>query len=71
MRESSSLSEAFTKGGAGAEALAQKVVETIARNPDVHVQPVYAFEDSVEEKIAKIAVKIYGAAGVKFCLQRA
>jgi formate--tetrahydrofolate ligase len=62
----SALSEAFTKGGAGAEALAQKVVETIDKNPSPKVQPIYALEDSLEDKVVKIATEIYGAAGVSF-----
>jgi len=62
----SEMSEAFTKGGAGAEALARKVVDTIARNPNPNVQPIYALEDSAEDKIAKVATKIYGAAGVTY-----
>ncbi len=62
----SALSEAFTKGGAGAEALAEKVVETIAQNPSPNVQPIYSLDDSLEDKIAKIACNIYGAAGVSF-----
>jgi formate--tetrahydrofolate ligase len=62
----SAMSEAFTKGGAGAEALAQKVVETVKKNPNPKVQPVYSLEDSLEEKVNKIASSIYGAAGVSF-----
>jgi formate--tetrahydrofolate ligase len=60
----SALSEAFTKGGDGAAALAEKVVETIDKNPSPNVQPIYALEDSLENKIASVATKIYGAAGV-------
>src|SRR6476659_4329562 len=44
----SALSEAFTKGGDGAAALAEKVVETIDRNPKPNVQPIYPLEDSLE-----------------------
>jgi formate--tetrahydrofolate ligase len=62
----SEMSEAFTKGGAGAEKLAQKVVETIDKNPGAQVQPLYALEDSLEDKVVKVACKIYGAAGVNF-----
>jgi formate--tetrahydrofolate ligase len=62
----SEMSEAFTKGGAGAEKLAQKVVETIDKNPGAKVQPLYALEDSLEDKVAKVACGIYGAAGVNF-----
>jgi formate--tetrahydrofolate ligase len=62
----SAMSEAFTKGGAGAEALAEKVVETIAENPSPDIRPIYSLEDSLEDKIAKVARNIYGAAGVQF-----
>jgi formate--tetrahydrofolate ligase len=62
----SALSEAFTKGGDGATALAQKVVETIDKNPKPDVQPIYSLEDSLENKIESVASKIYGAAGVTF-----
>jgi formate--tetrahydrofolate ligase len=62
----SALSEAFTKGGAGAEALAQKVVETIEKNPSTKVQPIYGLEESLENKVVKVATHIYGAAGVSF-----
>jgi formate--tetrahydrofolate ligase len=62
----SALSEAFTKGGAGAEALARKVVETIEKSPSPKVQPIYGLEESLENKVVKIATDIYGAAGVSF-----
>jgi formate--tetrahydrofolate ligase len=62
----SALSEAFTKGGEGAAALAEKVVATIEKNPSPNVQPIYALEDSLQSKIESVAVKIYGAAGVTF-----
>jgi formate--tetrahydrofolate ligase len=60
------LSEAYTKGGPGAAALAEKVVETIERNPAPNVQPIYSLESSLEDKITAVATKIYGAAGVNF-----
>jgi formate--tetrahydrofolate ligase len=62
----SALSEAFTKGGAGAAALAEKVVETIEKNPRPNVQPIYELQDSLEKKIETVATKIYGAAAVTF-----
>lgn len=58
------LSEGYSKGGAGAAALAEKVVETIAKNPDPKVEPIYPLEMSLEDKINAVATKIYGAAGV-------
>jgi formate--tetrahydrofolate ligase len=60
------LSEAYTKGGPGAAALAEKVVEIIDKNSAPNVRPIYALESSLEDKIAAVATKIYGAAGVSF-----
>jgi formate--tetrahydrofolate ligase len=60
------LSEAFAKGGEGAAALARKVVETIAANPEPKLETTYSADDSAEEKITKVARKIYGADGVEF-----
>ena len=62
----SAMSEAFTKGGAGVEALAEKVVETIDTNSSPRVQPIYGLEEPLENKVVKIATEIYGAAGVSF-----
>jgi formate--tetrahydrofolate ligase len=58
--------EAFSKGGAGAVDLAQKVVDLIEANPNPEILPAYALEDSLEDKIARIATRVYGAAGVSF-----
>jgi len=60
------LSEAYAQGGAGSMALARKVVETIEKNPIPHVHPLYPLEDTLEDKITKVATSIYGAAGVSF-----
>ena len=59
------LSEAFAKGGEGAAALAHKVVEAIDANPDPALTTTYTAADSVVEKIAKVAQKIYGAADIE------
>jgi formate--tetrahydrofolate ligase len=58
--------EAFSKGGAGAVDLAEKVVDLIEANPNPVIQPAYALDDSLEDKIAWIATRVYGAAGVSF-----
>lgn len=59
-----SLSQVWAKGGQGALDLAEKVVKlTEAEN---HYAPLYDPEDSIEEKIGKIARKVYGADGVEF-----
>jgi formate--tetrahydrofolate ligase len=59
------LSEAFARGGEGAVALARKVVEVIDANPDVEPISTYSPQDSVVEKITKVARSIYGADGIE------
>ncbi len=59
-----SIVEAFSRGGLGAADLAEKVVSTIGANPAPRIQPVYSPEDSLEEKIRKVATQVYGAANV-------
>jgi len=61
-----SIVEAFAKGGYGAVDLAQEVVSAIETHPSPDVHPIYALEDSFEEKIRKVATGVYGAAGVVF-----
>jgi formate--tetrahydrofolate ligase len=58
------LSEAFTKGGAGATALAEKVVSVIAANPSVAPTSTYDSSASPLQKITAVAQKVYGAASV-------
>lgn len=59
-----SLSQVWAKGGQGALDLAEKVVQlTEAEN---HYAPLYDADDSIPEKIEKIAKKVYGADGVEF-----
>src|SRR5260370_3069905 len=55
----SAMSEAFTRGGAGAEALAERVVETMEKNPDAKVQPIYSLEESLEVTVNKLPPKIH------------
>ncbi len=59
------LSEAFAKGGEGAVELAQKVVEVIDANPNVEPVSTYTPNDSVVEKITKVARSVYGADGIE------
>jgi formate--tetrahydrofolate ligase len=58
------LSETFTKGGAGATALAEKVVSVIAANPTVAPTSTYDSSASPLQKITAVAQKVYGAASV-------
>ena len=60
------MHEAFTKGGEGAKALAEKVVETIERNPNPKIRSVYELDDPLDKKVEQVARNIYGAAGVTF-----
>ena len=59
------LSEAFAKGGAGATALADKVVSVLAANPAPAVETTYARSATPLEKITAVAQKVYGAATVE------
>jgi formate--tetrahydrofolate ligase len=61
---STALSEAFTKGGPGAKELAESVVDLLAKNPAPVVHPIYELTESLEEKILRVAQKIYGAGDV-------
>ena len=54
-----SLSEVFAKGGEGGIDLANKVIENI--NEDNNYTPLYDLNDSIYDKIFKIASKAYGA----------
>ncbi len=58
--------EAFARGGDGAEQFARIVVDAIERNPSKPLKFIYEDEDTPEQKINKVAKKIYGAAEVKF-----
>lgn len=60
------INEAFGKGGEGAIELANLVVETIGKNPSKPLKLTYSDDDSIKEKIEKIAKNIYGAAKVQF-----
>ena len=58
------LSEAYAKGGEGAEALADAVVAAIEANPEPQLTTTFAAEDVALEKITKVARTIYGADGI-------
>ena len=57
-----SLVEAWAKGGEGAIDLAEKIVD-LCEKP-ANFKYCYELNDSIKEKIEKIATKIYGAEGV-------
>lgn len=57
---------AFMEGGDGAIELANVVVEAIEKNPSKPVQFTYSDEDSIIDKVKKVAHSIYGAGNVTF-----
>ena len=58
------VNEAFERGGAGAAALAEAVVDA-ANQPNGFTQT-YSLDASIKEKIEAIASRVYGAAGVHY-----
>ncbi len=60
------VNNAFVEGGKGAVELANLVVETIEKNPSKEMHFAYDENDSVEEKVEKVACGLYGAKQVKF-----
>lgn len=55
------INNAFAEGGEGAVDLANLVVKTIEENPSAPLEFTYDANDSVKDKITKIATRIYGA----------
>lgn len=59
------LCEVWEYGGAGGEALAEKIIE-ICETQESDYQPLYDLDLPIGEKITAIATKIYGAEKVEF-----
>ena len=60
------INNAYAEGGAGAAELAQAAVELIETEPSAPINYAYNLEDSLKEKITKVAKNIYGAGSVVF-----
>ena len=60
------VNNAFVEGGAGAIDLANLVVDTIENKPSEPLKFAYEENDSVEEKVNKLAINLYGAKQVIF-----
>ena len=60
------VNNAFVEGGEGAVELARLVVDTIERQPSEPLRFAYADEDSVEDKVSKVACNLYGARQVTY-----
>ena len=60
------INNAFCEGGEGAVDMARLVVDTIEKQPSQPFQYTYSEEDTIEQKIEKIAKYIYGASEVTY-----
>ena len=63
------INNAYVEGSAGAIELAEAAVELIENQPSAPLTYAYELEDSIKEKIEKVAKKIYGAGSVEFSLK--
>ena len=59
------LSDVWAKGGEGGLELAD-IVEDIIDNEESNFAPIYSADDTIENKVLKIAKEIYGADGVTY-----
>lgn len=59
------LSEVYEKGGKGGVELAEAVVKELEKDSKKY-QPLYDLNDSIYDKISKIATKAYGASNVAY-----
>ena len=62
------LTDVWAKGGAGGQALAELVVQTIEEK-EANFRPLYHLEMTLEEKIEAVAKKVYGATKVDYSTQ--
>ena len=60
------VNNAFCEGGKGAEELASLVLATLQNAPSKKLHFTYKDTDTVEDKIKKVATKIYGASLITF-----
>lgn len=60
------INNAFCEGGEGAVDMARLVVDAIEKQPSQPLQYTYSEEDTIEQKIEKIAKYIYGASEVTY-----
>ena len=60
------VNTAFGEGGAGAEALARLVIQTIDEKPSQPLRFTYPLEAPIEEKATQLARTIYGAKQITF-----
>ena len=65
VRTKAIVANVWARGGEGAVDLANEVIE-LCEKDNSNFTYSYELEDSIEEKITKVATKIYGASGVNF-----
>ena len=60
------INNAFSEGGEGAVDMARLVVDTIENNPSEPLRYTYKEEDSIQQKIEKVATNLYGASVITY-----
>lgn len=60
------VADHYREGGKGAMALAEAVLRCIEKNKRKKLKFLYRLEDSLKQKITKLATHLYGADGVEF-----
>ena len=60
------INNALSEGGEGAVDMARLVVDTIENNPSEPLRYTYKEEDSVQQKIEKVATNLYGASVITY-----
>ncbi len=60
------MNNVFAEGGKGGVELAKLVVDTIENNPSDSLQFTYDANDTIRDKVAKVAKKIYGASSIVY-----
>ena len=60
------INNAFSEGGEGAVDMARLVVDTIENNPSEPLRYTYKEEDTVQQKIEKVATNLYGASVITY-----
>ena len=63
------INNAYVEGSAGAVELAEAAVDLIENQPSAPLNYAYELEDSIKEKIEKVAKKVYGAGSVELSLK--
>ena len=59
------INNGFTEGGKGAAAVAEAVVKLIETNPSTPINYCYDLTDALDQKIEKIAKRVYQADGIE------